>query len=743
MSTHGSMWNVKDLGATGDGVTLDTAAINHAIESCAEAGGGTVQFTAGVYLSGTIHLKSHVTLLFEAGAELLGSPVLDHYQELQAYHGQRWQRGLLLGEDVEDVTLLGPGTINGDDVYDIEGEENLRGPHAVLMLHCKRVSIQNLKVKNAANYAIRISECQRLDVNGLQVTGGWDGINMWNCRDVTVFGSSFQTGDDALAGGYWENVVIDNCLLNSSCNGIRLIGPAEHVSVHNCLIKSPGASLHRTARRTNSLAGMQIAPGTWMDTPGIVDDLRVSNVTITGVRTPFWIGIWGTDTRIGHISFTDVTVTGAGRVASVIEGTPDHPIEAVTLRNVSIETEGGGTQQDAAQAFPALMIDKDPWNIQPVAGLYCHHVKRLTLHDVRLSHRAPEARSMLACHDVQTLELDGVALPEDAPTLALANVGLVQPINAGLPSFRYMSLATAPKGRAKQVTYSDLAIEPYSQEQYEAYTIYGTAAHPAFQPYLYEHFTARALVLDLGSAAVEEVVRLYVDGVETARQTLALGPNEGRNVVFSQAAPAPGPHSIGIGPLAPHTITVLGGTPAPYQTFANVDAAFRGDGSRLYVRAGGRNRMDFNDDYGVIYQKGALPEAGTVIVKLEQVDPGSGLRRARLGLMVRNDITQPGMSTGYVIMAASICNGWAMEWDADGDGKLEGHTEFAGYTQWPSWLKLEKHGAIFSGSYSLDGITWTQAGSVTLPSAAPVQDVGVFTSRGMACFADWRIEKRD
>jgi hypothetical protein len=740
MSSHGNLWNVTDLGAHGDGVTLDTAAINRAIQDCAAAGGGTVRFPAGVYLSGTVHLRSHVTLLFEAGAELLGSPALEHYEGLQAYHGQRWQRGLLLGEDVENVALLGPGTINGADVYDIEGEENLRGPHAVLMHHCKRVSIRDLAVKNAANYAVRITDCQRLDVNGLKVTGGWDGINFWQCRDVSIFGCCLQTGDDSLAGGYWENVVIDNCLLNPSCNGIRLIGPAEHVSVHNCLIKGPGTSPHRTARRTNTLAGMQIAPGTWMDTPGLVDDLHVSNVTITGVRTPFWIGIWGTDTRIGHISFTDVTVTGAGRVASVIEGLPDAPIDALVLRNVSIETEGGGTPQDAAQPFPALMIDKDPWNVQPVAGLYCHHVKHLTLHDVRLSHRAPEARPMLACHDVQTLALDGLALPESAPSLALANVGLVQPINTGLPGLRYTHPATAPRAHAQQVIYSDLAIEPYSQEQYQAYTIYGTAAHPAFQPYLYEHFSARALVLNLGDAAVEEKVSLYVDGVETASQTLALGPNEGRNVVFSQAAPAPGLHSIGIGPLAAQTLTVLGDVHAPYQAFANVEAAFRSGEGRLYVRAGGRNRMDFNDDYGVAYLKGGLPEEGTVVVKLEQVDPGSGLRRARLGLMVRNDMTQPGASTGYVVMAASICNGWALEWDANEDGKLEGHTEFAGYTQSPSWLKLEKHGTTFSGAYSLDGSTWTQVGSVTLPSAAPAQDVGVFASRGMACFEGWRIE---
>jgi hypothetical protein len=737
------MWNVKDLGAQGDGVALDTAAINRAIESCAAAGGGTVRFPAGVYLSGTVHLKSHVTLLFEAGAELLGSPVLDHYEGLRAYQGARWHRGLLLGEDVEEVTLLGPGTINGDDVYDIEGEENLRGPHAVLLHQCKQVTIQNLRVKDAANYAIRISECQGLDVNGLKVSGGWDGINMWNCRDVTVFGCSFQTGDDSLAGGYWENVVIDNCLMNSSCNGIRLIGPARHVFVNHCLIKGPGGSPHRTARRTNSLAGMQVAPGTWMDTPGVVDDLHVSNVTISGVRTPFWFGIWGNDTQLGRISLDHVTVTGAGRVASVIEGLPDAPIEALTLRDVSIETEGGGTPQDAAQPFPALMIDKDPWNIQPVGALYCHHVKKLSLENVRFTCRAAEARPALVCHDVQKLAMDDVSLPDAQASLALQNVGQVLSNGAGFPGLRFAHLTAGKRGFAQQVLYSNLSIEPYSQQQWQDATIYGTVAHPSFEPYLYEHFTARAIVHNMGAKSAEETVALYVDGQEVASQMLALEPGEGRNVVFSQAAPAPGRHTIGIGPLTPQTVSVLGTSLEPCQTFANVDAAFRSGAGRFYVRAGGRNRMDFNDDYGVIFRKGALAAEGSITVKLEQVDPGSGLRRARMGLMVRNDVTRPGAATGYVIMAASICNGWAMEWDANEDGKLEGHTEFAGYTQYPSWLRLEKQGCTFTGAYSLDGTTWSQVGSITLPSAAPVQDVGVFASRGMACFAEWRIEKGD
>jgi hypothetical protein len=743
MNSRGSIWNVKDWGAAGDGITLDTLAINRAIEACAAAGGGGVQFPAGVYLSGTVHLKSRVTLLFEAGAELLGSPVLDHYDALRSEGGARWHSGLLLGEDVEDVTLQGPGTINGNNVYDIEGEENMRGPHAVLLHHCKRVSVRNLAVKDAANYAMRITDCRRLDVNGLKVTGGWDGINFWQCSDVTIFGCCFQTGDDALAGGYWENVTIDNCLLNSSCNGIRLVGPAKHVLVNSCLIHGPGTYPHRTARRTNSLAGVQISPGTWYETPGLVDDVQISNVTIAGVRTPFWIGMMGPGIQLGRIGIHNVTATGAGRVASVIEGMPERPVGSVTLRNVSIETEGGGTQQDAALPFPATMMDKDPWNVQPVSGLYCRYVQDLSLQNVRFSQRAAEARPALVCRDVQEMNLDGVTLPDAQAPLVLQNVGQLLSRASDLPGIRFEHRVESKGGFAQQVIYSGLSVEPYSQAQWKEATAFGTSAHLTFEPYLYEHFTAKASVHNLGAAGTEEKVSLFVDGQATASQTLSLGPGEARTVIFSQPVLAPGRHTIGIGPLAGQEVTVLGSAVAPYQTFTNVDAAFRYGEGRFYVRAAGRNRMDLNDDYGAIYLPGAMPKEGTAIVKLQQVDPGSGLRRARIGLMVRNDITQPGASTGYVILAASICNGWALEWDGDGNGKLDGHTDFAGYTQWPSWLKLEKKGATFTGSYSLDGASWTQIGSVIVPTAALVQDVGIFTSRGMACFEDWRIVNGD
>ena len=134
-----STFTVRQYGAAGDGTTLDTAAFNAAVSACAAAGGGQVLVEPGRYLTGTIRLKSNITLLLEAGAEIVGTPDLKQYVGFTPPEGNPlaaipvpWHRALVLGVDVENVTIAGRGTINGNQVFDPQGEEHMRGPHAVL-----------------------------------------------------------------------------------------------------------------------------------------------------------------------------------------------------------------------------------------------------------------------------------------------------------------------------------------------------------------------------------------------------------------------------------------------------------------------------------------------------------------------------------------------------------------------------------------------------------------------------------
>src|SRR5205807_9923512 len=202
-------------------------------------------------------------------------------------------------EGVENVAIVGRGVIDGNKVFDPNGEEHMRGPHAVLFGNCKNVTLRDIRIRDAANYAVMLEFTSHVSVRGVKITGGWDGVHFrgWKdspCRDVSITDCEFYTGDDSIAGWYWQDTLIDRCLINSSCNGIRLIGPARNLIVHGCLFFGPGNNEHRTSKekhRTNMLAGLCLQPGAWDKTQGELDDVRISDVTMHAVATPLHIAL--------------------------------------------------------------------------------------------------------------------------------------------------------------------------------------------------------------------------------------------------------------------------------------------------------------------------------------------------------------------------------------------------------------------------------------------------------------------
>ena len=174
------VFNIRDCGAAGDGTTLDTPAIHKAIEACAAAGGGQVLFPPGRYLSGTIHLKSHVTLFLEAGATLVGTKSLDEYQYptppafLPEAKWGKWHRALILGDGAEDIGIAGHGVIDGNKVFDPTGEEKMRGPHTFVFVNCRKVTVRDISFVDSANYAILFLVSDEVDIHNVKFTGGWD-----------------------------------------------------------------------------------------------------------------------------------------------------------------------------------------------------------------------------------------------------------------------------------------------------------------------------------------------------------------------------------------------------------------------------------------------------------------------------------------------------------------------------------------------------------------------------------------
>jgi polygalacturonase len=428
-------FRVTDFGARGDGKTLDSPAINRTLEAASQIGGGEVVFPAGRYLSGTVRLRSHVTLSLAAGATLIGTTNLDAYEHLtppefmpEARWG-KWHRALILGDGIEDFAITGPGCIDGNRVFDPTGEEHMRGPHTVVLGNCRRFRLENFAITDAANYAIYLALCDDVDMRRLLITGGWDGIHFrgWKdrpCRNVQILDCQLFTGDDAIAGRYWEHTLISGCVLNSSCNAIRLIGPARHLIIQNCLFYGPGRYPHRTSNRFNTLAAINLQPGGWDATTGVLDDVLLTDLTMHNVAAPFHISLKPGNTA-GTLRIQRVAATGVYRAAASVESWAESSFTNVVFRDVTIEYTGG--TRVVATNLEVRQPGVDPRTL-PVWGFYARRVARLELDNVRLRTCEDDVRPVVLAEHVGQLVLEDFKYRVPASVtnaLVLRNVGSV------------------------------------------------------------------------------------------------------------------------------------------------------------------------------------------------------------------------------------------------------------------------------------------------------------------------------
>ncbi len=438
------VFDVRAHGAAGDGKTLDTAAINKAVDTCAQAGGGQVRFPPGRYVSATVHLKSHVTLYLEPGARLIGAkdPNLYQHPTLPSFLPEakwgKWHRALILADGAEEIEIAGAGVIDGNKVFDRTGEERMRGPHTFVFVNCRNVTVRDVSFVDSANYAIFFQISDHVDIRNVKFTGGWDGVHFRGapqhpCKDVSIVGCRFYTGDDSIAGRYWENVVISDCIVNSSCNGIRLIGPATHLIIRNCLFYGPGVHPHRTSNRYNMLAGINLQPGAWDKTTGDLDDVLISDITMQHVSTPFHFMMRPGNTA-NRIAVTRVTATGVYRAACSVESWAEAPFKNVTFRDVDIEFEGGGTVGKIPTQVKSPGVDARPL---PAWGFYARNVENLTFEDFRMTCTKPDPRPVMICDDVSQLTLDTFKFTRCKDVnepIVLNRVGNVRLTNTELPT---------------------------------------------------------------------------------------------------------------------------------------------------------------------------------------------------------------------------------------------------------------------------------------------------------------------
>ena len=450
--------DVRARGAAGDGKALDTPAINRAIEACAAAGGGTVLFPPGRYLSGTVHLKSNVSLKLDAGARLVGTPDLDRYEGFTSPRGTpearfpaRWHRALILGDGVENVLIAGDGVIDGNRVFDPRGEEKMRGPHTILLGDSRNVTIRGVDIVDSANYAILLELSSQVEVRGVKVTGGWDGVHFrgWidrPCRDLSIVGCRLLTGDDAIAGRYVENLLVSGCVINSACNGIRVIGPGKNLVINDCLFHGPAQHPHRSSDRRDMLSGIILQPGGWDACDGALEDVLISGVTMKDVLSPVTLHLKRPGNTLTDITVSRLSATGV-RAAASVENWSTTPIGRVAFRDVSIEYAGGGAADKGEKPLGPPGVDARPL---PAWGLYARGVKELVLEDVRLSSREKDLRPVMIAEGVDRLVMSGLRYPRNegaAEPLSLKDVGRIEGQDAPKSSKRRGRVARRQRRR--------------------------------------------------------------------------------------------------------------------------------------------------------------------------------------------------------------------------------------------------------------------------------------------------------
>jgi len=284
------------------GNVLMTDIIQKAVDKCASKGGGTVQLTAGTYRSGTIELKSRVTIKLDREVILSGSNKYSDYRNDAFFYGK----------DLSEVAIEGKGIIDGVDCYNPKGEEGFRGPHCIKLINCQDIKLEGITIKNSANWAINCRYCSYGIVTNVTIRGGHDGLHTRFCDNFTVKGCDFRTGDDAFAGNDNRDFDISTCLVNTSCNGFRL--GCMDLTVKHCTFWGPGESMHKIQKRNNMLSAFvhfspedehpQLQSGNWT-----IEDITVKDVDNFFMYN-FKNGLWQTGQLFTSVSFNDIHAAG-------------------------------------------------------------------------------------------------------------------------------------------------------------------------------------------------------------------------------------------------------------------------------------------------------------------------------------------------------------------------------------------------------------------------------------------------
>ncbi len=431
-------FNVKDFGARGDGRALDSPHVDQAIEAAASAGGGTVYFPQGTYRCGSMHLKSNIHLYLDNGCTIVASPrnpgdydreeASSPWEPYQDAGHTYFENSLFWGRGLENVSISGEGKIDGRGLTRKTREPG-RGKiglanKAICLVECKNVSIKDITIFKGGHFAILLTGCSGVVLDGLSIDTNRDGIDIDCCKDVIVSGCRVNSPqDDAICAKssyalgrkiVTENLVIKECEVSAYRMGTLLDGTRK--------TRRPSPTFARCGRikfGTESNGGFRncvISDCKFLSCKGlaleevdggVMENIVVSNLTmedLTGYAIYIQLGerlrdpdqnssSAGRNILISNVlaEVTDKPLTGI-----FISGTPRFTLEDISLKDITVYVKGGASRRCVKSDFPEIGRRYPELSAfrkrVPAYGLYSRHVTALNLDSVQVFARKPDAR---------------------------------------------------------------------------------------------------------------------------------------------------------------------------------------------------------------------------------------------------------------------------------------------------------------------------------------------------------------
>ena len=448
-------YNISDFGAKGDGKTLDTKAIQSAIDKCSENGGGTVFVPGSTFLTGCIILKSNVNLQLGNGAVLLGSANKDDYKVMVPDPESRTNdlyvnRSIIYADKAENISLTGNGMINGNgkhENYSVTRPQKNR-PFLARFVNCKNVVIRDVSMNEAANRTCHLLGCKNVEIDGLKiknsVRANRDGLDIDGCEDITVSNCRIHSMDDAIVlkstgPAKVRNVTITNCIVSSHASGIKFgtetTGGFENITISNCIIKN--IPVH-------SGIALMIVDG------GIMKNILISNIVMDSVNIPLMVRL-GNRARpykkgiptpqpgnIMNISISNVTATNAGQT-SHITGLHGKRIKNISLNNINIyfSKEFKGTPMPYNEVpfketvYPSGQLYG---TALPAAAFYVRNVNILRFEDINVFFNKKDTRIPFVIDNASDIRMAGINAFKTQPSalIYLRNVNNCEILSSNL-----------------------------------------------------------------------------------------------------------------------------------------------------------------------------------------------------------------------------------------------------------------------------------------------------------------------